>query len=129
MDFKTTRTESGLLIENGSLRLNINHTLAMQPSLTVEGAARSVVTAETPLRPAFHLQLEGHPVTLFQADWESLEIEETNGPMGIGRKVRLKARSGQHGYAFYQGLAVSARVELEFYESFPSVVIGSAEFT
>lgn len=129
MDFKTTRTENGLLIENGPLRLNIDHGLAMRPSLCVDGAARSLVTAETPLRPAFHIQLEGFPVTAFRVDWESLEVREASCAMGKGRKVILRALAAQHGNPLYRNIEVVARVELEFYERFPGVVIGSAEFT
>ncbi len=129
MDFKTERIENGLRIQHGPLRLDVDSSLALRPALACGEKHLSPVTAETPLAPSFGIQLEGLPVTAFRADWERLEVREVSNSLGAGRKVAVYASAVQYGNALYQPLEISVRLELEFYERFPSALIGSAEFT
>ncbi len=130
MDFKTSRTENGLRILSGSLRLDVDSSLALRPSLADGGGGwLCPVTAETPLAPAFYLQLEGLAVTAFRADWERTEVCQVGSSLGPGNRVVLHGAAEQYGHPLYPGLKIGVKLELEFYERFHSAFVGAAEFT
>jgi len=129
MGLKTSLGEEGLLVENGKISVKISHRMNIKPALLVDGTSCSLVSSGPQLKPAFHIKLSGFWVTDFAVDWKTLETTEVSDDLGRGERIAFTAFADQHGDSLYPGLKLEARVSLYFYQRFPEVVIGSAEFT
>jgi len=129
MELKTSLGPEGLLAENERISVKIGNRMNIEPALLVDGRPCSFVSSGPQERPAFHLKLSGFLVTGFVIDWKTLEKTTISDTAGRGELVTFTALADQHGSDFYQGLKIKARVSLCFYESLPTAVIGSAEFT
>ena len=129
MGLKTSLGEEGLLVENERISVKIGNRLNIKPALQVDGVFRSLVSSEAQVKPAFHIKLGGLRVTDFVVDWKTLEIVKLSDALGRGQGVTFTALADQYGDSLYPGLRIECRASLSFYERFPEVVIGSAQFT
>ncbi|MEA2064575.1 MAG: glycoside hydrolase family 36 protein [Gemmatimonadota bacterium] len=129
MQIKTKLSEDRLVVESGLIRLEINSRMNIKPSLLAEGGPYSIVSGQAQHKPAFHIKLAGLWVTGFRVDWNTLEEADIQENPGFGRRITFNALANQHGDELYPAIEVSARVSLCFYEQFPGLVVGSADFT
>ncbi len=129
MGLKTSLGEDGLSVENERISVKIGNRLNIKPALRVDGGLRSLVSSEAQVKPAFHIKLDGLRVTDFVVDWKTLETVELSDDLSRGQCITFTAPADQYGDSLYPGLRIECRVSLSFYERFPEVVIGSAQFT
>ncbi len=129
MAFRSEIRGDHLLIDSGSLWLEIHQDLSIRPFLKrADGRLATMVPEGALSRPAFQAGLGGFVVDAFRVDWSSVSEDRFDGASGPGRVLAFSARASQHGEAFYPSLEIEARVTLEFFEQLPLVVVGRAEF-
>ncbi|MEA2062523.1 MAG: hypothetical protein U9P14_02390, partial [Gemmatimonadota bacterium] len=113
-----------LILDNGTIGLNISRRLQVRPALLEDGRQLSFVS-ERGSRPAFHARFSGFDITDFLVDWDRLEVSQIEDELGAGVRFEIPAISGRYGLG---DIRIEVMASLALYEKFPAVVISGARF-